>query len=206
MFNLEKPLNLKIILGSTRQGRFSEKVGEWILGKVKVLDNVDVEILDIRDYELPFLYSEVSPSQSKGVYNDDLIQKWSDKVKEADGFIIVTPEYNHGYPAVLKNSIDLLYDEWIKKPVGFVSYGGSLGIRAVEQLRLVFLEFQMVPIRDAIHMPREVLLPYLTKQITELDELIKLMDKYVDKSIVDKFLQEMVWWGRLLKFARDNNF
>ncbi len=147
-------LKIHVILGSTRPGRFSEKPGKWILGELQKKEGIEAELIDLRDWPLPFFNEPKSPSHSNGEYSTEVATKWAKKVGEADGFIIVTPEYNHGYPAVLKNALDYVYDQWNNKPVGFVSYGGvSGGTRSVQQLRQVAIELQMVPIRNGIHFP-----------------------------------------------------
>src|SRR5665213_2869794 len=147
-------IKIQIIMGSTRQGRFVEQPAKWIFEKAKMQEGIEVELIDLRDWPLPFFDEAVSPSMNKGNYTNELAAKWAKKVGEADGYIIVTPEYNHGYPGVLKNAIDYVYGEWNNKPVGFVSYGGVAGgTRSVQQLRQVAIELQMVPIRNGIHIP-----------------------------------------------------
>ncbi|TSA45006.1 NAD(P)H-dependent oxidoreductase [bacterium] len=140
---------IQIILGSTRRGREGEKVAKWILNRSENRQDLVAELLDLRDWPLPFFDEPMSPSVLKGNYSNDTATRWAAKVKEADAYIIVTPEYNHGYPGVLKNALDYAYSEWNTKPVAFVGYsGGPLGgARAVEQLRQVVLELQMVPLR-----------------------------------------------------------
>src|SRR5579872_3399556 len=130
-------LKIQVIIGSTRQGRFSEKPAQWIFEEAKKKTGLEVELLDLRDYPMPFFNEPMSPSRVEGKYPNEAVQKWAKKIAEADGYIIVSPEYNHGYPAVLKNAMDSIYKEWNNKSVGFVSYGSVGGGRAVEQLRLV---------------------------------------------------------------------
>src|SRR3989344_5113159 len=144
-------LKVKIILGSTRPARFSEHAGGWILEQAKKIAGIETEILDLRDYAMPFFNEAVTPSAKKEDYADEAVQRWTKKIKEADGFIIVAPEYNHGYTAVLKNALDYVSTEWNNKPVGFVAYGSAGGARAVEQLRAVAIELQMAPVRNAVH-------------------------------------------------------
>ncbi|HTX19838.1 MAG TPA: NAD(P)H-dependent oxidoreductase, partial [Bacteroidota bacterium] len=110
-------------------------------------------MIDLRDWQLPMYDEPISPVSNKGIYTNPIGRKWADKIGEADGYIIVTPEYNHGYPAVLKNAIDWVFQEWRRKPVGFVSYGNLGGARVIEQLRQVVIELQMLPIRNAVHIP-----------------------------------------------------
>ena len=156
-YPLSKMLKIQIIMGSTRQGRFVEQPAQWIFKKLKQQEGVEVELIDLRDWPLPFYDEPVSPSMMtmmKKDYVNDLAKKWAKKIGEADGYIMVVPEYNHGYPAVLKNAIDYVYTEWNNKPIAFMSYGGSAGgTRAVQQLRQVAIELQMVPIRNGVHVP-----------------------------------------------------
>lgn len=147
-------MKIQIILTSTREGRVSDKVAAWVLEEAKKQTLFDAEIVDLKDFPLPFYNLPGSVKGLNGNYDDAAVKKWSDKIKEADGFIFVTAEYNHGYTAVLKNALDWLYDEWNNKPAAFVSYGGvAAGTRAVGQLTQVFRELQMVPLRDGAHLP-----------------------------------------------------
>lgn len=185
-------IKLYVILGSTRPNRKSEIVAPWVLNEMKKLPDVEVELVDLRDWPLPF-YQEPTSVESDMKYSIPLAHKWSDKIKQGDGFLIVTPEYNHGYTAVLKNALDYLETEWFKKPVAFVSYGGSTGgSRAVEQLRLVAVELKMVPISTGVHLVR-------FKQ--ELDEQGVPKNPVYGKTL-EKLLADLVWYAKILKDAR----
>jgi NAD(P)H-dependent FMN reductase len=145
-------LNVKIIVGSTRQGRFSEKVLPWLNDTLASEKNLQLEVLDLREYPMPFLDSATPPSYiTNGDYGHAATNAWSKKVAEADAYIMIVPEYNHGYPAVLKNALDVIYNEWGNKPVAFISYGGVGGSRAVEQLRLVVEELHLHATRNAVY-------------------------------------------------------
>src|SRR5436305_2722937 len=146
-------MKIHVIVGSTRQNRISEKPARWIYEHVQTKPELDGELLDLRDYPLPLVDEPTAPIHLQGKYSDERVQLWAQKVAEADGYIVVSPEYNHGYPAVLKNAFDVIYPEWNNKPIGFVSYGTLGGARVVEQLRLVAVELQMVPIQRALHLP-----------------------------------------------------
>lgn len=147
-------IKIQVILGSTRQKRVGEKPAQWIVEEVKKYSEVSVELLDLRDWQMPFFDEPVSPAMSGGVYTSALAKKWAEKIGEGDGYIIISPEYNHGYPAVLKNALDYVYKQWNNKPVAFVSYGGIAGgTRAVQQLRQVVIELQMIPVRAGVHIP-----------------------------------------------------
>ena len=104
-------IKIKVIIGSTRQNRFSEKPAQWIFEEAKKLEGVEAELLDLRDYPMPFFDDPMSPSMAKGQYSNEIVKKWADKINDGDAFIIVTPEYNHGYSAVLKNALDVIYPE-----------------------------------------------------------------------------------------------
>lgn len=181
------PIKIKIIVGSTRQGRFSEKPARWIFEQVKNVAGVEAEILDLRDYPLPFFDEPVSPSMIKEPYKSPAVEKWTNKIAEGDAFIIVTPEYNHGYPAVLKNALDYVGVQWNKKPVGFVAYGAMGGARSVEQLRQVVIEAQMIPIRNSIN----ILWPmYMEVTKEEVGANPSALDVF--KGAADKFIEQLV--------------
>ena len=149
-------LKVKIILGSTRQGRFSDKVGAWMLGEAKKRADIDAEVLDLRDYPMPFFNEAETPGYKKAPYTEPNVVRWTAKIAEGDAFVIIAPEYNHGYPAVLKNALDYVYQEWNNKPLGFVSYGSVLGARSVEQLRQVAVELRLASVSHAVHIPSDV--------------------------------------------------
>lgn len=144
--------HVQIILASTREGRIGDKIASWVASQAAARAEFTSELLDLRDWPLPFFNDPKLPST--GEYSYDYARKWSEKIQEADGFVIVTCEYNHGYPGVLKNALDHLYREWHGKPVAFVSYGGvAAGTRAVEQLRQVCNELHMVGVHDEVNIP-----------------------------------------------------
>ena len=137
-----------IILGSTRPNRNGEQVAKWVYETAALRSDADFELVDLRDYPLPHLDEPLPPSM--GQYQNDHTKQWSDKIASFDGFVIVTPEYNHSTSGVLKNAIDYLYAEWNNKAVGFVSYGAVGGARAAEHLRLISGELQMADVRQQV--------------------------------------------------------
>lgn len=149
-----KKMNLKVILGSSRQGRTSEKIGGALKRILKQRTNINTEVVDLREYNLPFLHDEIMPAKRKTI-TDPATKRWSEKIEQADAFIVVVPEYNAGYPGVLKNALDILYKEWNNKPVGFVGYSGgpSGGSSVVAQLREVARALKMIPIEYHITIP-----------------------------------------------------
>lgn len=191
-------LKIQVIMGSTRQGRFSEKAARWIYEEASQRPELEVELVDLRDYPLPFFDEPKSPAHLQGKYSDERVQVWARKVAEADGYIIVTPEYNHGYPAVLKNTLDVLYPEWNNKPVGFVSYGNAGGARGVEQLRLVSVELQMAPIKQAIHIPLQVYLAVLRPPNGDTSNPFDTIAWQATG-----FLDQLAWWATALRVARE---
>ena len=139
---------IAIILGSTRPGRNGEAVARWVLEQAKTRTDAQFELVDLRDHALPLLDEEVPASM--GMYSNTHTKEWAATIAAYDGFVLVTPEYNHGTSAVLKNALDYLYAEWNNKAVGFVSYGSAGGVRAVEHLRLVVGELQMADVRQQV--------------------------------------------------------
>ena len=139
---------IAIILGSTRPGRNGEAVARWVLEQASTRTDARFELVDLRDHPLPHL-DEAVPA-SMGMYAQPHTKEWAATIAGYDGFVFVTPEYNHGTTGVLKNAIDYLYAEWTNKAAGFVSYGSAGGARAVEQLRLVMGELQIADVRQQV--------------------------------------------------------
>jgi NAD(P)H-dependent FMN reductase len=143
-----------IILGSTRQGRRGELVAKWVKKNIDTLKEKSLKfnLADLRERNLPFYDSPIPPMM--GQYPKGRITDWAKEIASYDGILIITPEYNHGYPAVLKNALDVIYKEWNYKPVSFISYGASSGgIRAIEQLRQVVIELKMIPLKEELSIP-----------------------------------------------------
>ena len=195
-------VNIKVIIGSTRQNRFSEKPARWIFEELKKQKDVSAELLDLRDYPMPFFDSPMPSSMAQGKYANEIVKKWAEKINEADAFIIVTPEYNHGYSAVLKNALDWLYPEWNKKAVGFVSYGSAVGARAVEQLRQVAIELQMVPIRNSIHIPVDIFMKAMMSKEPTGPEIFQPIRESAMGDRMQIFFDDFLWTTKTLKAAR----
>jgi NAD(P)H-dependent FMN reductase len=139
---------IAIILGSTRPGRNGEAVANWAYDIAKQRDDAEYELVDIAEYNLPHLDEALPPSL--GQYAHPHTKAWATKIDSFDGFVFVTPEYNHSTSGALKNAIDFLYKEWNNKAAGFVSYGSLGGARAVEHLRLVMGELQVADVRAQV--------------------------------------------------------
>lgn len=189
-------LKIKIILASIREGRFGDKPAKWITEIAQKIDGIDVELLDLKEYQLPMFADAVSPKNiTNGDYGNDAVNAWGKKIAEGDAFIVVTPEYNHGYPSSLKNNIDHLYNEWVHKPVCFVGYGGTGGARAIQQLRDLAIELQMVPTRASVHFFDPW---FLTDENGNMKAGV--LEEKVNSA--NAMIEQLLWWARLLKGAR----
>jgi NAD(P)H-dependent FMN reductase len=185
---------IAVIIGSTRATRFGDKPARWIDDIASQRDDMTVEILDLRDYPMPF-FDEVAsnawvPSQN------EVAQRWQKKVAQFDGYIFVTAEYNRGIPAVLKNALDYAYPEWNRKPAAVVGYGSVGAARAAEQLRLIAIELQMAPTRTGVHIQGADFMA-VWKNGKEIAELPYLRQNATD------MLDQLVWWTKALKTARE---
>ena len=189
------PLKIQVIVGSTREGRFSEKPARWVAERLAERGDMEVEVVDLRDYDLPFFEQAAPPSLWDGEHPSEEIARWARKVEAADGYVVVTPEYNHGYSAVLKNALDHAFPEWHRKPIAFVSWGNVGGARAVEQLREVAIELEMAPIRHSVHIMPEVLIPGL-----QSDYDPALFEP--NEAKLEALGEDLVWWARVLREGR----
>src|SRR4051794_1363437 len=120
-------MKLMIIIGSVREGRMADKVKDWAVGILQQDADLQLDIADLKEIDLPFFNESVTPGTAHGQYKNVIGTEWAKRVASSDAFIMITPEYNHGPTAVLKNAIDWVYDGWLYKPVGFISYGGLAG-------------------------------------------------------------------------------
>lgn len=189
---MTKP-KIGIIISSTRQTRFGDKPARWIYDLAASRGDIDVELLDLRDFPMPF-FDEVA-SNAWAPTQNAVGQRWQKKVAEFDGFIIVAAEYNRGPTGVLKNALDYAYVEWNRKAVGFVGYGSVGGARAVEQLRTISVELQMAPIRTGVHIQGADFMA-VWQQGKDIRELTHLQPN------ATAMLDELVWWTSALKTAR----
>ena len=190
---MSEPLRIGIIMASTRRGRFSERPAEWLLGVAQKREDVAVEVVDLRDYPLPFFDEPKSPMREASKH--PVAMRWAEKVAALDAFIFVTGEYNHGIPASLKNALDYVYAEFNRKAAAFVGYGNAGGARAIEQLRLILVELQIAPLRSALHMAgREYLDMVLNgKMFADFPHL---------EAAAATVLDDVIWWGKALRAAR----
>ena len=189
---------ISVIVGSTRQGRFSEKPAQWILQHLQERDGIEARLLDLRDFPMPFFDQAVSPAMpGRPAYENEVVRKWTAAIGASDGFIVVTPEYNFGPPAVLKNAIDWVYPEWNRKAAGFVSYGSAMGARGVQQLRQTVIEIQLAPIRSSVHIPVATLWAHY--QGGDVDAGLGQLEASA-KALID----DLLWWTAALKTARSS--
>jgi NAD(P)H-dependent FMN reductase len=191
MATAPNPPHIVVILGTTRDNRFGDTVAHWFLTRTEERADLTFQSVDLRDWQFPYYDHSLPPSR---IEYGEMAQRWADIIGPADGFIVITPEYNHGYPAVLKSALDAVYREWVRKPIAFVSYGGwAAGTRSVEQLRTVAIELQMAPIRPSVALQ---LAPRL------FDAEGNLKDPDLINTTVTGMLDDLAWWANALREAR----
>jgi NAD(P)H-dependent FMN reductase len=183
-------LNIGIILGSTRPGRKSKAVGEWVFGIASRRQDAGFELVDIGDFNLPLLDEPVPPSM--GQYSRPHTKAWAEKIASFDAFVFVTPEYNHSIPGALKNAIDFLFREWNHKAAGFVSYGSAGGARSVEHLRLVMAELHVATVRSQA----------MLSLFTDFENFTVFKPDSRKEAAVNTMLDEVIAWGGALKTLR----
>ena len=191
-------MRIQVITGTTRQGRFSERVTDWVLRHLGERPEFELEPVDLRDHPLPF-FDGVAPARTGRDYPRDDVARLGQTLDRSEGFVVLTGEYNHGYPAVLKNAMDWTFVEWRRKPITFVGWGNVGGARAIEQLRAVAVEFEMAPLRHAVHILPDVMLPVMRagddadpSLFAPLEPKLKLL------------AEDLAWWTRALSAARED--
>ncbi|WP_156727625.1 NADPH-dependent FMN reductase [Streptomyces apocyni] len=179
------PLQVAVIVGSTREGRVGDAIAHWFTERAAKRGDLDVEVIDLIDYtDFPARYPHLATTA---------MTRFTHRVDRAEAFVVVTPEYNRSFPASLKQAIDYAYDEWHAKPVGFVSYGhGSRGLYAVEALRCVFTELHAMSLRDVVGLN-------LAEEFTAAPEAVP--GSAADQA-ADTLLDQLLWWGLALREAR----
>ena len=183
-------IRIAVVVGSTRPGRRSRQVADWVLARATAHGGADFEMLDLADHNLPLLDEPAPPSM--GNYQHEHTRKWAQVISGFDGFIFVTAEYNHSVPGVLKNALDYLYAEWNNKAAGFVSYGSAGGVRAVENLRLIAGELQMADVRA------QVALPFAT----DFENFTTFTPGDAAEENLKLLLQQLLSWTAALKTVR----
>ena len=186
-------LRIGIITGSTRSGRIVEGVARWVLSIASACRDAEFELVDIADYDLPFLDEPLPPSL--GHYKHEHTKKWAARIASFDAYVFVTPEYNHSMSGALKNAIDFIYAEWNNKAAGFVSYGGAGGVRAVEQLRLVMAEIKIADVRSHVSL----------SLFTDFENYTVFKPKGRHEAELKILIAELVVWGQALKTVRSGS-
>jgi NAD(P)H-dependent FMN reductase len=180
-----------IIIGSTRPGRVGEAVAKWAYELAQKRSDAEFELVDIQDFNLPLLDEPIPPSQGK--YSKEHTKKWAAKIASFDGYVFVTPEYNHGISGALKNAIDFLFAEWNNKAAGFVGYGSAGGARAVEHLRLVMAEVQVATVRNQV----------MLSLFTDFENFTVFKPHPRNEKSVNAMLDQLIAWGGALKSLRE---
>ena len=193
---MTKP-HIAIIIGSTRKARFADKPANWLLEKASARDDMTFELVDLRDFDLPF-FDEVA-SNAWVPSSDPRAVAWQDKIGSFDGFIVVTGEYNHSITGALKNALDQAYKEWNRKPLAAMGYGGVGAARAIEHLRTIGVELQMVPLRNAVHLGGGEF--FKVSPIGQNAEMAEV-DATLQPSLQAMF-EELAWWANATKTARE---
>lgn len=181
---------IAIIIGSTRPGRNGEAVAKWVYEQSKKESNAEFELVDIADYNLPLL-DEPYPAMMQQ-YSNNHTKKWAEKINKFDGYIIVTPEYNHSTSGALKNAIDYLNVEWANKAAGFVSYGSAGGARAVEHLRQIFAELRVATVREQV----------MFSLFTDFVDMSEFKPASLHNSEAEALFQQVISWSNALKTIR----
>jgi NAD(P)H-dependent FMN reductase len=184
-------IKVAVIVGTTRPGRKALDVANWVMEIAKMREDAVFELVDIQDFNLPLLDEPVPPSM--GQYSKDHTKAWAARIGPFDGFVFVTPEYNHGIPGALKNAIDFLFKEWNNKAAGFVSYGSIGGARAVESLRLVMGELMVADVRAQV----------MLSLFTDFENFVTFKPAERHVQSVDAMLDQVVAWSGALQALRN---
>lgn len=187
-------LKIAVIISSTRDTRFGPVAAEWIAGIARERDDLDIELVDLRDFDLPFFNEKMSnrvlPSE------DPRAVAWQKKVGEFDGYVVVMAEYNRSLTGAMKNAFDQAYVEWNRKPIGFLGYGSVGAAFAIQNARVIAVELQMVPVRAAAHIggSEYVKVVHHRQPMTEIEQAIL--------PSANEMLDEITWWGNATRAAR----
>jgi NAD(P)H-dependent FMN reductase len=184
-------LRIGIIIGSTRPNRVGESVGKWVLDIARKRADAEFELIDLKEVNLPFLDEPAPPAM--GQYSNEHTKKWAEKIDGFDGFVFVTPEYNHSTSAALKNALDFLYREWNNKAAGFVAYGSAGGVRAVEHLRLIMGELQVADVRNQVQL----------SLYTDFENFSVFKPDASKEKQVNGMLDQLVSWSTALRTVRE---
>jgi NAD(P)H-dependent FMN reductase len=191
-------LKLQVIIGSTRPTRAADRVAPWVIDRASAHPAFEVEVLDLRDWPLPMFGEHLGTigDFNDPTYSHPLVRRWNHKIKEADAYLVITPEYNHSVPGVLKNAIDSVFVSFAfrNKPIVAVGYSGGIagGVRAIEHLAQIAIEAELVPLRTAVVIPQVA---------TAFDDDHQPVNPVTDISLRIA-LDDLAWWSSALKQAR----
>jgi NAD(P)H-dependent FMN reductase len=193
---MQKRPKIGIIISTTRPGRFADIPTSWLCNIAKERDDADFEIVDLRDYPMPFFEEKMALAYAPT--QNEVALRWGKKVASLDGYIFVTAEYNHSIPAVLKNALDYLYSEIHRKPATFLGYGGTGAARAIEHLRNILAEVQVASLKHTVHIGMIEALGIMREGKSMADY------PYLD-DFAKRMLDEIVWWANTLKEGRSGD-
>ena len=193
---MQKRPKIGIIMSTTRPGRFADIPTDWLFNIAKERNDADFEIVDLRDYPMPF-FEERAPLHAAPAQNE-VAQRWGKKIASLDGYIFVTAEYNHSIPAVLKNALDYLYAEIHRKPASFLGYGGVGAARAIEHLRNILAEEQVASLKHTVHIG-------MVEMLGMLREGKSMADYPFHDDFAKRMLDELVWWANTLREGRSRD-
>jgi NAD(P)H-dependent FMN reductase len=195
-------MKIQIILGSSREGRAIVPAGKWVAKAASAIEGFEVETIDLKEYDLPMFNEAISPRYNPNRVIDAKVKPLLDKLAEADGYIFITPEYNHSIPAVLKNALDYLTSELQKKPVAIVSYGTVGGARAAEHLKAILIEAKAAIVPEATAMVMDP-----SKAFDADGNLAEqfLANPYGPQAALQTTLTELAWWTKTLKAGRNES-
>ena len=189
-------LKIAVIIGATRDSRFGPTPAQWIFELAQKREQLDVELVDLKEVDLPFFNEKSTnlwvPSE------DPKAIAWQKTVGQFDGYIVVTPEYNRSMPASLKNAFDQAYNEWNRKPIGFVGYGVVGAARSIEHARTTATELQMVNVRSAVHIGGS---EFYKVHPAMGNQPISVIEEAILPSAKD-MLDQLIWWGEATKAKR----
>ncbi|MFT6605042.1 MAG: NAD(P)H-dependent FMN reductase [Halocynthiibacter sp.] len=189
--------NIAVIIGSTRATRFADKPAAWLMDKIKARTDFTAELVDLRDFDLP-LFDEPASNMWMPSSNPKAVA-WQEKIASFDGYIFITAEYSHSITAALKNALDYAAVDWARKPMAAFGYGGLGAARAVEHLRNIAVEQQMVPVRAAVHLGSAAFMKVHTMgenaEMSEVDAILA--------PAAEAMFDDLSWWAKATKAARD---
>lgn len=197
-------MKLAVIVGTIRQNRKTPQQAKWVLNTAKQTEGIDAELIDLKDYPMPFFDEPMSPRYNPDRQIDPAVKKWLDKLEQFDAYVFVTPEYNHSVPGVLKNALDYVTWEIQRKPVSVVSHGSSGGARAATDLKEILSESRAVPLPSSTALTM-IGMSQLIDEAGNLTEVAKAKPYGGPQKALDDALVELKWYSDALAAARPKN-